>query len=54
MAGDYGRWSPVKRDFKAMLKNLSHEEILEVLSEGLCAYCEEVIEGRINSLNQSK
>ncbi|KAM3219599.1 RNA demethylase ALKBH9B [Capsicum annuum] len=54
MAGDYGRWSPVKRDFKAMLKNLSHEEILEVLSEGLCAYCEEVIEGRINSLNQRR
>lgn len=52
MAGDYSRWSPVQRDFKAMLKKLSHEQILEVLSEGLCPYCEEVIEARVNNLNQ--
>lgn len=54
MAGDYSRWSPEPRDFKAMLKKLSHEQILEVLSEGLCPYCEEVIEARVSNLNQSK
>ncbi|KAL3382380.1 hypothetical protein AABB24_002097 [Solanum stoloniferum] len=51
MAGDYSRWSPEPRDFKAMLKKLSHEQILQVLSEGLCSYCEEVIESRVNNLN---
>lgn len=56
MAGDYSRWSPEPRDFKAMLKKLSHEQLLQVLSEGLCSYCEEVIESRVNNLNfiQSK
>ena len=51
MAGDYSRWSPEPRDFKAMLKKLSHEQLLQVLSEGLCSYCEEVIESRVNNLN---
>lgn len=54
MAGDYSRWSPEPRDFKAMLKKLSHEQILEVLSEGLCPYCEEVIEARVSNLNQRR
>ncbi|KAJ8529804.1 hypothetical protein K7X08_036639 [Anisodus acutangulus] len=48
MAGDFDRWSPRSRD----LKNLSREEILEVLSEGLCPHCEDVIEARVNNLNQ--
>ncbi|XP_015064003.1 RNA demethylase ALKBH9B-like isoform X1 [Solanum pennellii] len=51
MAGDYSRWSPEPRDFKAMLKKLSHEQLLQVLSEGLCSYCEEVIESRVSNLN---
>ncbi|XP_055816267.1 RNA demethylase ALKBH9B-like isoform X2 [Solanum dulcamara] len=52
MAGDYSRWSPEARDFKATLKKLSHEELVQVLCEGLCPYCEEVIEARVNNLNQ--
>lgn len=33
---------------------LSHEELVEVLSEGLCDYCEDVIEARVNNLNQRR
>ncbi|KAK4378669.1 hypothetical protein RND71_000531 [Anisodus tanguticus] len=54
MAGDFDRWSPESRDLMDMLKNLSHEEILEVLSEGLCPHCEDVIEARVNNLNQRR
>ncbi|CAN4110667.1 unnamed protein product [Withania somnifera] len=54
MAGDFSRWSPEQRDFRAMLNKLSHEELVEVLSEGLCHYCQEVIEARVNNLNQRR
>lgn len=52
MAGDFSRWSPESLDFRALLKNLSREEIVDVLSEGLCSHCEEVLEARVNNLNQ--
>ncbi|CAN4108096.1 unnamed protein product [Withania somnifera] len=52
MAGDFSRWSPEPLDFRAMLKKLSQEELVEVLSEGLCHYCQDVIEARVNNLNQ--
>ncbi|XP_059313610.1 RNA demethylase ALKBH9B-like isoform X1 [Lycium ferocissimum] len=51
MARDFRHRSP---DFMAMLKNLSREEILQVLSEGLCPHCEDVIEARVCNLNQRR
>ncbi|OIT07665.1 PREDICTED: uncharacterized protein LOC109223486 isoform X1 [Nicotiana attenuata] len=51
MAGDFCRRS---QDFMAMLRNLSREEILVVLSEGLCPHCEDVIEARVYNLHQRR